>query len=313
MPFNQDTRNDSHIFGVPVENMESGSWEFDQTAPEQGSPEQSVDPNNQVRQPSNDDVRYQYWQSQYDKLNSQYNEVNTQNQVLQSRLAQLEQNVQRQEPEPQEEEFPPPPQPPQKPYGFSQQEAMSDPNSDSARYLIANSEYNTAMNQYNLLRSNWLEEKQREALYNISYQQQQAQSDAAMRAQVSAQINQVVAAVQKNYGVDYDTAVDFVDSMSDNSSITMDNLFELYKMRKGGDSYTGRTPSGRYAPAPSSNPYFNAFGAPTNPSLDFQQMQRAQSIPPTMGVHNAQGSRNDDPMIAAFRQVIEQSNKNAMF
>ena len=82
----------------------------------------------------NDTVRYQYWQSMYDKMRAQ-------NEKLQDQLVQMsqyrEQPMQAQPqgttPEREEEntlgpqDFPPPPEKPQMPYNFSKEEADTDP------------------------------------------------------------------------------------------------------------------------------------------------------------------------------------------
>ena len=304
-----DRDNSYDLFGVPVDGNED-SWDNSTAAsPFGGQPDNGAANESQESQRNNDDVRYQFWQSQHDKLKSQYDQLLRENEQLRIKSEPL---VQQQQAEPEEEEFPEPPAPPQKPYGFSQQEAMSDPASESARYLVAMTEYNGTMNQYNLLKSQWLEAKQRDSFQRMQQMTQQQQTEASRKAEVSAQINQVIAAVQQKYGIDYNTALDFVNTMSDNSSINIDNLFELYKMQKGRSAETARTPDGRFAPRPEPNQHYNPFGVPM-PSPDFQQRQRAQSVPLTMGVHNAQGAQNEDPFITAMKQTIAQSNRNTVF
>jgi len=322
MLFPQQPQNDQDtpvqsvdMFGVPTtDEPYDRSWLEGDTAPGQntGQPAQGA-PDSQSPQ-DNDTVRYQYWQSQHDTLKNQYEELKQQNQVLQQRLGTVEQTVTK-APEPQEEEFPDPPEAPAKPYGFSPQEAMSDPSSESARYMVALAEHNNVMNQYNLYRADWLNSKQTQEIQKLYAKDSTKQQEEIRRAQVSAQVNQAIAAVQKNYGVDYDTAIDFVNTMSDNASFTMDNLFELYKMKKG--VYPEKGANGRYSPAPNPQP-FSPWGVPVAqgnamPSQDFQQRQRAQSIPPIMGVHNAQGNAQVDPMIAAFQQTIRDSNNQNIY
>jgi len=306
----QDTHpNNIDMFGVPIA-PEDDSWANEDAASPVGEQPDAGAATTQPQEPrNNDDVRYQYWQSQHDQLKSKYEQLEAQNQQMMQHLAQLEQPQPQQ---PEEEAFPEPPAPPQKPYSFSQQDAMSDPNSESARYMVAMSEYNSTMNQYNLYKNQWLEAKQKEQMQQLYQQQQQRDLEATRKADVSTQINQVIAMVQQKYGVDYNTAMDFVNTMSDNSSITVDNLFELYKMRKGGSAEQARLPNGRYAPRPEPNKNYNPFGASV-PSQDFQQFQRAQSIPPSMGVHTAQGAQNEDPMITMMKETIAQSNRNTVF
>lgn len=307
---NQDTRpqEDLDAYGVRIED-DGDSWGMDESAPIPGQPA-PLD-GNQPKQ-DNDQIRYQYWQSQADLMKNENAMLKQQMEQLNGRLSQFEQVMAKQnEPEPEQEEpFPDPPQAPVRPYGFSQQEAMSDPSSESARYLVAMTEYNSTMNQYNNLRNQWLESRQNDKFEELNQGRQVEAQEAQRRAQVAEQINQIVSIVQQKYGVDYETAIDFVNTMSDNSSITVDNLFELYKLRKGGG---GQQMGGKYMPGPSQYPQYNPYGAPIGPSPDFLQRQRAQSVPPTMGVHNAKSQQIDDPMIRMFKDVIDRSNKNVQF
>lgn len=302
---NQDTL-PSDLFGVQISNEED-SWPNDNAAsPFGGQPDNdaATTPSQEQQQPNNEDVRYQFWQSQHDKLKSQYDQLLRENEQLRIKS---EQPVSAPQAEPQEEVFPQPPAPPQKPYGFSQRDAMSDPSSESARYLMEITEYNSTMNQYNLLKNQWLEEKQREYAKQTQQQYKMTEQEAMRKAEISSQMNQVIADVQQKYGVSYDIAMDFVNTMSDNSSITVDNLFELYKMKKGGAMGMPR----QFSPSPQPQ---NQFGAMIQqPSRDFQQVQRAQSVPPTMGVHNAQAVQYEDPMRMAMRDVIANANKSNVF
>lgn len=316
----QDTRQPQgnfDMFGVPESEgsfddfygqMTDGS---DDSSENQGSPAPQGQPGNAGANGSphsNDDVRYQYWQSQHDQLKNKYEQLESEYRAIKQQ-AEARSN----EPEPEEEVFPDPPPPPQKPYGYSYQEAMSDPSSDSARYMIALSEYNQNMNQYNLLRTQWVEARNQERLEAFKQQSEAEKKAMEQRSQMSEQVNQVISTVQQKFGVDYNVALDFVNTMSDNSSITIDNLFELYKMKKG--IAQGQNPMGRYAPAPPPpTQQYNPWGVPQpQASPDFQQRQRAQSVPPTMGVHNAHVQQQEDPLMAAFRQTIKNSNNQNIY
>ena len=303
---NQDTQ-PSDLFGVPI--SEEDSWPNDNAAsPLGGQPDNGAATTQPQEQPNNEDVRYQFWQSQHDKLKSQYDQLLRENEQLRIK-GEPPINVPQAQPEPQEEAFPEPPAPPSKPYSFSQQEAMSDPSSESARYMMAMTEYNATMNQYNYLKNQWLEEKQKDYAKQSQQRYQMTEQEAVRKAEVSQQMNQVIAEVQQKYGVGYDVALDFVNTMSDNSSVTVDNLFELYKMKKGGAmQQQPRAANGRFAPQ---QPQYN-FGAQM-PSREFRQYQNAQSIPPTMGVHNAQAAQYEDPMVVAMRDAIVQANKSNVF
>jgi hypothetical protein len=318
----QDTRpapqGNFDMFGVPDSpqnnfddfygQMTDGS---DDSSENQGSPAPQGQPGNAGANgspQSNDDVRYQYWQSQHDQLKNKYEQLESEYRAIKQQV-----EAKSKEPEPEEEVFPDPPPPPQKPYGYSYQEAMSDPSSDSARYMIAMSEYNQNMNQYNLLRTQWVEARNQERLQAFKEQSEAEKKAMQQRSQMSEQVNRVISTVQQKFGVDYNVALDFVNTMSDNSSITVDNLFELYKMKKG--IAQGQNPMGRYAPAPPSpTEQYNPWGVPQpQASPDFQQRQRAQSVPPTMGVHNAQVQQQEDPLMAAFRQTIKNSNNQNIY
>lgn len=317
MPNPQDTRPTTDMFGVPanmedfygqMEQQTGDSWINESDPAPQGQPGQPAGADNA---PSNDDVRYQYWQSQHDIIKNKYNELEQNYSKLREQVSKIEEKT---APVVEEEEFPEPPQPPRKPYNFSYPEALSDPSSDSAQWMIAMTEYNQNMNQYNLYRSQWVEAKAKEQMESYAKTSQQKEQELMRQAQMSEQVNQVISTVQQKYGVPYETAIDFVNTMSDNSSITIDNLFELYKIRKG--VAQGQTPTGRYAPAPTQNQQFNPFGATlpqAQPSMDFQQRQRAQSVPPTMGVHNANVQQYEDPLMTMFRQTIKASNSQNIF
>ena len=316
----QDTRQPQgnfDMFGVPESEgsfddfygqMTDGS---DDSSENQGNPAPQGQPGNAGANgspQSNDDVRYQYWQSQHDQLKNKYEQLESEYRAIKQQA-----EAKNKEPELEEEAFPDPPPPPQKPYGYSYQEAMSDPNSESARYMIALSEYNQNMNQYNLLRTQWVEARNQEKLDAFKQQSEAEKKAMEQRSQMSEQVNQVISTVQQKFGVDYNVALDFVNTMSDNSSITIDNLFELYKMKKG--IAQGQNPMGRYAPAPPPpTQQYNPWGVPQpQASPDFQQRQRAQSVPPTMGVHNAHVQQQEDPLIAAFRQTIKNSNNQNIY
>ncbi len=79
----------------------------------------------------NDKVRYQYWQSQADKLKNE-------NERLREQLSQIVDKVVHNEDDKETEkepEFPPPPAPPQVPAGFNREDAMNNPDSPSAQYV----------------------------------------------------------------------------------------------------------------------------------------------------------------------------------
>ena len=109
--------------------------------PQQDFSQNEVDPNN------NDEVRYQYWQSQAAKLQNQVDEMKEYQpmvdylrnnpQAVQNLTPGGETPVEQAPTSQEQEEFPPPPAKPEQPAGFSREEAFTDPASTSAKYLDA--------------------------------------------------------------------------------------------------------------------------------------------------------------------------------
>ena len=125
----------------------SGDEANTETAPETtGQPEVSnQETTEQPVQNNNDENRYQYWQSQADKYKNELESIKQQ----QAAPAQPEAPVQPAEPA--VEEFPAAPPKPQQPRTFNREEAYSDPNSESARYLDELEGWRDDINEYNSL------------------------------------------------------------------------------------------------------------------------------------------------------------------
>ena len=214
-------------------------------------------------QAKNDERRYQYWQSEADK-------VKHENQQLKAQMQQIAQTQQVQQPPVQEEqveEFPPPPSKPEAPLGFNRAEAMEDPNSVSAQYLNKLDNWRDDIVQYNALKSEY-----NTALVNQKIdKQEQLRVDNIKRAQAyqqqKTQMRSIYNQVQGEYGLSPQEANEFVNTMSKPDSLTMDNLVQLYRIQKGSGQPTTQ---------------------PTGPSQTFNQQARAQQVPSPMGVIPAQ-------------------------
>ena len=112
-------------------------------------------------------------------------------------------------------------------------------------------------------------------------------------AQQKAQINQVGHLVMDKYGLSQEEAGSFIQDMSSDESLTMDNLVQLWRMKTGQGAPQG---------APVQN----------NPSPTFEQTRRAQQIPSPMGVmpgtgNQVQGSTEDQIM---DKMISDLDNKN---
>ena len=235
----------------------SGEQQETETAPETGQPEVSGEENQ-----NNDDKRYQYWQSQADKYKNELDSIKSQQQVQPP--IQQQENVQVQ-PEKTREEFPPPPPKPQRPRTFNREEAYSDSNSESARYLDELEGWRDDMDEYNSLQTQYqtaVMEEKIQSMENERIAEVKRQEAAQKRSRQETEIKEHV---MGHYGMNANEAKDFMTKMSDPKSLNIDNLVQLYRMQQGGaqNQSTGNTAS---------------------PSDAFQQVKKAQQVPSPMGV-----------------------------
>ena len=245
----------------------------EQASPEQqpvGTPESApIQEQAQEYNAKNDEKRFEYWQSQASKNNNQVADIQKQNQELQAQMKAM-QAMQQPTAEP-VEEFPSPPERPKKPRTFNREEAYSDPNSESARYLDEYEEWRDDMTEYSGLKQEHTVAQMQEKL-DV---QEKARQDDIQRQQAYAaqqqQMQGVSTHLQGHYGFNDGEAQEFITQMSDPNSLSLDNLVQLYRLQKG-----------------QGQPDQNA-----GPSPEFQQTQRAQQIPSPMGVQTGQGGGND--------------------
>ena len=243
---------------------------FDDVGQETASPEQpQEEPSVEVNQ-DNDEVRYQYWQSQADKLKNEKEQLQQQFNSLAAQQPQSQPQPEEQK-EVVEESFPDPPERPQKPYNFSMDEAMADPSSERARYVQNEQSWRDEMDDYKNMQFEYqmaVLQDEREQMKNERQADIQRREAEAQQAQ---QVSNVKNHVMSQYNVDSQTAEDFVRVMSDPESINIDNLWKLYSVDKGLSNST----------------------QPAIPSREFQQVKKAQQVPPSMGVMPSQNRLNE--------------------
>ena len=240
----------------------------------------------------NDEKRYQYWQSQAAKRENQLKQMQQQmQQYAQTNTQQPQGPGQYQEP--QQEEFPEPPPKPARPRSFNRQEAFEDASSESAKYLDEVDEWTDTMEEYNTMKGQYENPIVQEQMQ--VYQAQQAQAERVRQAKIqqAGQMNEVSNLVQGHYGMSQDETQDFIKTMSNPSSITVDNLVQLYRLQKG---------QGGGAPV---NP-----GQPVQPSPTFQQTQRAQQVPQPMGVQPTAGNNQAPAEDQIMDNLISDYKKN---
>ena len=226
------------------------------------APVEETTTQDQPYEAKNDERRFEYWQSQAAKRENEMREMK----------AELEKAKTAPPTQPQEQaetvqEFPPPPAVPRKPAGFSREEAYSDARSESARYLDEKDQWETDMREYSELKHQYdlavMQEKLDKQNQMITNQQKKREA----QIQQGRKINEIKEHVIGHYGLNVDEATEFVSTMSDPKSISMDNLVQLYRMNKAG----GQQPP-----------------VNTGPSEAFQQSKNAQQIPTPMGVMPSQ-------------------------
>ena len=177
---------------------------------------------------------------------------------------------------PVEEEFPPSPEKPRKPAQFSREEAYSDPRSDSAAYLDSVEEWRDTMTQYNSLRSQYDVAKLQEKHDATEKQRQNEIQKNQAYAQQQKQLSDTKAWLSNQHGIKDEEADAFINQMSSPESMTMDNLVQLWRIQNANTQ---------------SNPV--QVETQNTPSEVFQQTQRAQQVPNSMGVMSSAG--NSDP------------------
>ena len=241
----------------------SGNQEPQEAAPvypDKGQPANEGVNNQEV---DNDTKRYQYWQSQADKLKAE-NQALKESQLARTQQvpAQAPQSL-AQEPQP-SDEFPPPPEKPQSPRNYNREEAYSDPSSDSARYMDDLEQWRDDMSEYNSLRTQYqgaLMEEQMQNIQDERVREAQRQEYANTQSQKASNIRNHV---MGHYGMNENEATDFMHKMSNPKSLNIDNLVQLYRIQQGGAA--------------------KQQTAPATPSDSFQQVQNAQQVPSPMGV-----------------------------
>tara|TARA_R100000655_G_scaffold39518_1_gene74790 strand:- start:23522 stop:24598 length:1077 start_codon:yes stop_codon:yes gene_type:complete len=315
--------------GLPLQTEEviesrAAAVELGKAPPPQGSPTPTEQPNqvppqqqpdfsqNEVK--SNDEVRYQHWQSKAAKLENQLKEMNEyapmvdylrNNPEAVKQIDTAKHTAEGQAPEG-GEEFPPPPERPQAPLGFTQEDALNDPNSESARYVQEHEQWREDMQTYSNLAHQYETQKMRDEYETRIDKLEKLELQRKQGRQQVEEMNRIREFVGKRYGMQPQEAEQFIQTMNSPSSINMDDLVGYYKFKQStGDQQFRGTPPAQAPPAP---PPPSAPPVNNQPSPEFQQMQRAQSVPTPMGVQTAAPSQHNAPK--SFMDVlIDDNNK----
>jgi hypothetical protein len=179
-------------------------------------------------QPANTaDERYRYWQSQHDKLQAElaaYKQylpmIQFINQNPEALTLLQQQIVEKQFPKNPEEELVMP-KAPVRPEGYNDYDAYNEPDSPSFKYRVERDEYNVQLNEYLVKKDRYREQAYIAQQQQLAFEQQQKQ--------IMQQTYQMLTA---QYGLNQNEALEFVQMFSDNRSINMDNLVDLYRLKK---------------------------------------------------------------------------------
>tara|TARA_R110002020_G_scaffold384221_2_gene594868 strand:- start:617 stop:1570 length:954 start_codon:yes stop_codon:yes gene_type:complete len=239
----------------------------------------------------NDVKRYQYWQSEADKARNENAQLKEALQV----------QVETPQPEPEiqveEEVFPDPPSKPSKPRNFSRGDAMDDPQSESASYMDAVDNWRDDMDEYNRLHSQYSQAVMQEERARLTQEREDIQRNIAEKEKYDANMSQMGQHLQKQYNASPDEIQQFVNVMDDPKNITVDNLFQLYRMQNGG----------------------NQEGIPNPPATQtatsdsFEQRKRAQQVPSPMGVVPATSTGQTGGSDSIFDSMVSDYQKRNPF
>lgn len=193
------------VFGTNTDNFVARVGEDVQNTYESETSEVS-----DVSNPKESSDQFQYWQSQADKKAAEVETLKRELESLKSKEistpAPTQQAAQSQETVK--------PVKPVRPSDFDNSEAITDPDSKSAKYLAAKEQYLDDMTEYLM--------QQEETRNQLT--QKQLEEQRKMQSQ-----QQLLSDLQTNYGYTPNEATDFVKTMSSPESLSLDNLVKLHK------------------------------------------------------------------------------------
>jgi len=169
-----------------------------------------------TEEPKNDPSQFQYWQSQADKRQAEVDMLKSQMADIMSKVGQPATA-----PEVEKETVLEKPVKPSKPADFDRSEALTDPDSMSAKYLAKQESYLEAMSEY---------------VANSNEQVMQTMTKAQQEQEALARDQKVIRDLQSKYNYTPEQANDFVTQMSSPESLSLDNLVQLHQLRQNKSS-----------------------------------------------------------------------------
>jgi len=156
------------------------------------------------------DSQFQYWQSQADKQKVDLDALRVEMDTLKQQPAQVKEEI--------EEPTSVKPSKPVKPSDYDYSEALADPDSSSAQYVVAKESYMDNMSDYLMT-----QDENRQKSLQVQAEKQMAQQ----------QHQDTLAQLQGRHGYTPEQANDFITSMSSPDSLSLDNLVKLHQLNMG--------------------------------------------------------------------------------
>ena len=301
------------IHGVPAEEEQLNQPGI---TPEPEVAQQTPQPTPIETPPTNDEIRYNYWQSEAAKAQNE-------NQALKDQIAKVQQHMPaiealNQNPQiaqqileaqqaqpgqtPDQGGFPQPPVKPEKPSYFNREEAYSDPRSESAQYLDSMEQWRDDMLSYNQMENQYQVAQVQETYDKKIQELEKVELQRRAHAQKEAKDREIREYVGNNYGLG-DNLDGFIKEMGDPRSVNMQDLVGYYKYKHGiADIPTEQVVNQVATPVSSAQP-----------SQDFNQIKRAQSVPTPMGVQTASQNTSTSPDDGFMDSLISTDKSNNIF
>jgi hypothetical protein len=179
-----------------------------------------------------DSSRFEYWQSQADKVRSELSNAQQELDYYRSLAQQQQSTVSNGNPQGQpqqqmgvQENSLQPPVKPAKPVNYNEVDAYNDPESTSFKYRLEKERYQDDYMGF-LEQKDEVRERQMRAQYEQAYAEQQT----------SLVKNSAMSHAMNGYGFDQTKAGDFVNWASNPNNVTVDHLIKLYMMKDAPDA-----------------------------------------------------------------------------
>jgi len=216
----------------------------------------------------NDKKRYQYQQSRADKAENELRRAAELNQQLAKKLEELDGKKTQEEAKPEARKEPTPPKEPEKPAYFSREDALTNPESASAKYLDAREKWMKDMIDYNNSEVDRRTKQQSEQISQFQKQLEEEKARKAMAAEQRQKLSALAKELKQKYNANEKQVSEFIQTMSKPDSLSLDNLWKLYAIQNGVGIDESKSQEIQQ----------------NQPSEDFKQAERAQAVPNPMGV-----------------------------